>query len=51
MKAIIILLLLIAIALSAFTYYAASSSGLWGDSKTIRDHSHSRISNSLIPPP
>lgn len=51
MKAVIMKVLLIAIALSAITVYAASETGLWGDSKTIRDQSHTRVSSSLAPPP
>ncbi|GGG18798.1 hypothetical protein [Paenibacillus abyssi] len=51
MKEVIIKILLIAIALSAITFFVASQTGLWGDSKTIRDRSHSRVSDSLAPPP
>ena len=43
MKDVIIKILLVAIALSAITVFAASQTGLWGDSKTIRDRSHSSV--------
>lgn len=51
MKDVIIKLLLVAIALSAITVYVSREAGLWGDSKTIRDRSHSSITSNLAPPP
>jgi hypothetical protein len=51
MKDVIMKILLVAIALAAITVYAANDSGLWGDSKTIRDRSHSTVTNNLAPPP
>ncbi|MGZ9584154.1 hypothetical protein [Paenibacillus marinisediminis] len=51
MKEIMIKILLIALALSAIMLLIGSSSGVWGDSETIRDRSHSSVNGNLAPPP
>ena len=47
MKEVIIKILLIAIALSAFTYFVVT--GLWGDSKTTDGRKDSEVTRSVIP--
>lgn len=51
MKDVIMKILLIAFALSAIAVFIASQTGLWGDSKTIRDRSHDSVTTNLAPPP
>lgn len=47
MKPIIIKLLMIAIALSAFTFFVAT--GLWGDSGVVDGRKDSEVSRAIIP--
>ncbi|MGZ9584155.1 hypothetical protein [Paenibacillus marinisediminis] len=47
MKDVIIKILLIAIALSAFTFFVAT--GIWGDSNTIDGRKDKEVSNAIIP--
>lgn len=49
MKNIFALILLIALALSAFVVFVTH--GLWNDTHTLRDNGHNTITDRLAPPP
>ncbi|MEK5183213.1 MULTISPECIES: hypothetical protein [unclassified Paenibacillus] len=48
MKQIFALILMLALALSAFVFFVTG--GLWNDAHTLRDNGHQSITDRLAPP-